>query len=127
MGRSDAGRTTNDEHFSKSVHELWKMLEHWEQPLSLTFVQAPVRNGDWSKEPPAWPNLVGDPLPRLCSVTSFSVDDELVVWPSSLMTIIESLTHLTDAKLILNDEIEDPELRRRWREGIPLNSSHQRR
>ncbi|KAB2573742.1 hypothetical protein DBV05_g7554 [Lasiodiplodia theobromae] len=34
------------------------------------------------------------------------------------MTIIESLTHLTDAKLILNDEIEDPELRRRWREDL---------
>lgn len=122
MGRLDAGRTANDEHFSRSVHQFWKMLEHWELPLSLTFVQAPVRKGDWSKESPAWLNVVGDSLPRLRSVTSFSVDDELVVWPSSLMTIVESLTHLTNAKLILNDEIEDPELRRRWREGILLNS-----
>ncbi|KAF4536482.1 uncharacterized protein LTHEOB_2243 [Lasiodiplodia theobromae] len=118
MGRLDAGRTTNDEHFSRSVHEFWKMLEHWELPLSLTFVQAPISKGDWSKESPAWLNLVGDSLPRLRSVTSFSVDDELVVWPSSLMTIVESLTHLTNAKLILNDDIEDPKLRRRWREDL---------
>lgn len=121
MGRSDAGRTTNDEHFSKSVHVFWKILEHWEQPLSLKFVQTPVIKGDWSRQAPAWLHLVGDPLPPLRCVTSFSVDDELVVWPSSLMAIVASLTRLTNVKLILNDEIEDSELRQRWREGILLN------
>lgn len=127
-GRSDTGRAANDEHFSRSVREFWKLLEQWEAPsvrgIALTLQHEHITESEWVHGETPWLNLVGGPLPRLRCITSFNASEQANVWPSSLTHIIASLTHVASLQLVFDDNIKDTELRRRFREGIlsPLPS-----
>ncbi|KAL1615545.1 hypothetical protein SLS54_008950 [Diplodia seriata] len=122
-GRSEAGKTMNNEHFSSSVREFWKVLETLEAPdgkardLLFRARQVPNDNsyvpGDW-----AYLHLVGEPLPRLRCLTGFRTDVCDPIWPSSLMHLAASIDGLTTTALRFEDDIEDVELQRRYREDL---------
>ncbi|KAL1639593.1 hypothetical protein SLS58_007793 [Diplodia intermedia] len=122
-GRSEAGMAVNNEHFSSSVREFWKVLETLDAPdgkardLLFNTAQVPYDNS-FVPGADAYLHLVGEPLPRLRCLTGFCTNLCDSIWPSSLMHLAASIDGLTTTRLIFDDDIKDLELLRRYREDL---------
>ncbi|KAL0253409.1 hypothetical protein SLS55_010388 [Diplodia seriata] len=124
--RSDAGQAVNNEHFSRSIHKMWKVLEDWgaanRRPLTLDLAASsmlpPKIDARCPQRDKPYLHLTGAPLPRLRGVGSFELDDDPRIWPPSLFRMVGSMTALTSTTFVFDDMMGDDELRQQYREDL---------
>ncbi|KAL1615544.1 hypothetical protein SLS54_008949 [Diplodia seriata] len=124
--RSDAGQAVNNEHFSRCIHDMWKVLEDWgtanRRPLTLDLAASsmlpPKIDARCPQRDKPYLHLAGAPLPQLRGVGSFELDDDPRIWPPSVFRMVGSMTALTSTTFVFDDMMRDDELRQQYREDL---------